>query len=109
MGEREERKASIVCGNIMQLQENGCTEEESEMKLSCECILPWCYPNMVPSSQREGCCAFYWKLWQIHGALPEKKNWNLKKKLMMMDVSKKIFKLWEEEKGGSESKIIYMQ
>ena len=80
MGEREERKASIVCGNIMQLQENGCTEEESEMKLSCECILPWCYPNMVPSSQREGCCAFYWKLWQIHGALPEKKNWNLKKK-----------------------------
>ena len=59
MGEREERKASIVCGNIMQLQENGCTEEESEMKLSCECILPWCYPNMVPSSQREGCCAFY--------------------------------------------------
>ena len=21
-------------------------EDESEMKLLCECILPWCYPNM---------------------------------------------------------------
>ena len=45
-GEREERKASIVCGNIIQLQENEYIEDESEMKLLCECILPWCYPNM---------------------------------------------------------------
>lgn len=79
-GEREERKASIVRGNIIQLQENGYTEDESEMKLLCECILPWCYPNIVPSSQREGCCAFYWKLWQFHGALPEKKKLKFKEK-----------------------------
>ena len=39
----------------------------------------WMYIAMVlskhvPSSQRERCCAFYSKLWQTHGALPEKKK-----------------------------------